>query len=174
MFTWNLELKLNNILTDREWMDFSNFINNHPTIGGKIIELAKAKPLENRVVVTQIGGIMMIDGRKFKEEIKRRFIPSFENEILIALEQSEILSNPVEKQDGHTQKMKVVKDCTCQHDEHEVSHHYREGLKIKELKKDDIVEFVKEWHNVYGKYIRVKKDGKTYDIKPENLAVLST
>lgn len=70
------------------------------------------------------------------------------------------------------QKMKVVNDCTCQHDEHEMFHHYREGLKIKGLKKDEEVEFVEEWSNLYGKYLRVKKDNEMYDIKPENLAVL--
>lgn len=66
-------------------------------------------------------------------------------------------------------KMIVLNDCTCQHDEHEMFRHFREGLRIKSLKKGDIVEVVNNWSNFYGNYDRVEKDGETYDLKSGNL-----
>jgi len=66
-------------------------------------------------------------------------------------------------------KMIVLNDCTCQGDEYEMFFHWREGLRIKSLKKGEIVEFVKTWSNFYGNYDRIKKNNEDYDIKSGNL-----
>lgn len=37
------------------------------------------------------------------------------------------------------------------------------------LLKGDVVELKKDWSNLYGSYLKVVKDGETYDILHENL-----
>jgi hypothetical protein len=66
-------------------------------------------------------------------------------------------------------KYLVIKDCYCQHYLHEKIFYPRQGLEEKKLSAGDEVEFVKEWQNLYGSYLRVEKDGVTYDLLPENL-----
>lgn len=66
-------------------------------------------------------------------------------------------------------KFRVRNDCFCEGYLHEKTRYPREGLVEKKLFKDDIVEMDKEWSNFFGDYIRVIKDGKTYDILPDNL-----
>ena len=63
----------------------------------------------------------------------------------------------------------VKEDCFCQGYLHEKFNYPREGLIEKKLIKGDEVVFKEEWQNLYGKYIRVIKDGKSYDILPEKL-----
>lgn len=64
---------------------------------------------------------------------------------------------------------KVKTDCFCEGYLHEVTNYPREGLKIKALFKDDIVEFKEQWSNFYGSYFRVIKNGTYYDMLPKNL-----
>ena len=69
----------------------------------------------------------------------------------------------------YKRKFLVKEDCFCEHYLHEINNYPRDGLKEKKLLKGDMVEFVKEWWNYYGKFIRVEKDGIEYDIIPEKL-----
>lgn len=66
-------------------------------------------------------------------------------------------------------KFRVKEDCFCERYLHEMVNHPRSGLVKMKLQKDDIVELVKELNNLYGSYLRVKKDGKYYDILHKNL-----
>ena len=66
-------------------------------------------------------------------------------------------------------KFKVKDDCFCEGYLHEKFNYPREGLVEKKLLKDDDVELKEEWSNFYGSYMRVIKDGKTYDILHKNL-----
>ncbi len=66
-------------------------------------------------------------------------------------------------------KFKVVEDSLCEQYVNELTRHYRPGLKMKKLFKNDEVEFIEEWENMYGKYIRVRKNGIVYDMLPKNL-----
>ena len=67
-------------------------------------------------------------------------------------------------------KFKVRNDCFCEGYLHEKFVNYRnKNLVEKKLIKDDIVELKEEWSNFYGSYMRVIKDGKTYDILHKNL-----
>jgi hypothetical protein len=66
-------------------------------------------------------------------------------------------------------KYRVKVDCFCEGYLHEKFNYPREGLVEKKLFKDDIVEFEKEWSNFYGSYLRVIKDGNSYDIFHNNL-----
>lgn len=71
-------------------------------------------------------------------------------------------------------KYKVKEDCFCQSYLHEITRYFREGLTEKRLKKDDEVELVKEWNNLYCTYLRVKKNGIEYDMLYENLQEIIT
>ncbi len=66
-----------------------------------------------------------------------------------------------------TYKVKI--DCFCEGYLHEVTNYPREGLKIKSLFKDDVVELKEQWSNFYGSYFRVIKNGTYYDVLPKNL-----
>lgn len=66
-------------------------------------------------------------------------------------------------------KYKVLEDCFCEGYLHERLNYPRQGLVEKKLLKDDEVELEYEWSNCYGTYLRVIKDGKTYDIKHKYL-----
>jgi hypothetical protein len=66
----------------------------------------------------------------------------------------------------------VINDCCCQHYLHEKSFYPRQGLEEKKLSVGDKVEFVKEWQNLYGAYVRVQKDGITYDLLHKDLKKL--
>ncbi len=66
-----------------------------------------------------------------------------------------------------TYKVKI--DCFCEGYLHEATNYPREGLKIKALLKDDVVEFKEQWSNFYGSYFRVIKNGTHYDVLPKNL-----
>jgi len=55
-------------------------------------------------------------------------------------------------------------DCFCQHYLHEKKNYDRPSLEEKKLKKGDIVIYVESWSNFYGGYIRVSKNGFTYDL----------
>lgn len=70
-------------------------------------------------------------------------------------------------------KLTVIKDCPCLSYTNELLFHYRSSIQKRELNKGDIVTFVEEWSNCYGRYYRVHKenDSYLYDIKPENLKV---
>ena len=67
------------------------------------------------------------------------------------------------------QQYKVKKDCYCEGYLYESFKYPRPGLKEKKLNEGDVVDFVEEWRNFYGSYIRVTKDGETYDMLHENL-----
>lgn len=66
-------------------------------------------------------------------------------------------------------KFRIKEDCFCERYLHEKFNYPRSGLVEMRLQKDDIVELDKEWSNLYGSYLRVKKDGKCYDILHKNL-----
>lgn len=61
-------------------------------------------------------------------------------------------------------KFIVTENCFCEGYLHELLRYYRPGLVEKKLFKGDEVELEKEWGNFYGTYLRVIKDGKSYDI----------
>lgn len=67
---------------------------------------------------------------------------------------------------------KVKHDCFCEGYLHEMLRYYREGLKEKKLIAGDIVEHIEDWSNMYGSYIRVKKDDVIYDMLNKNLEML--
>lgn len=69
-------------------------------------------------------------------------------------------------------KYKVKVDCFCEGYLNEITRHWREGIKERKLFKDDIVEFVREWKNLFGMYFTVRKDGVEYDIPPSKLILL--
>ena len=66
-------------------------------------------------------------------------------------------------------KFRVKQDCFCEHYIHEKTFYPRPWLVEMKLFKGDEVKLEKEWYNFYGRYMRVTKDGKSYDILPENL-----
>lgn len=66
----------------------------------------------------------------------------------------------------------VFEDCFCEHYIHEKTKYPREGLVELKLFKDDIVEHIMKWSNMYGTYIRVTKDNNNYDIPPHKLKLL--
>lgn len=65
----------------------------------------------------------------------------------------------------------IQNDCFCEKYMNEMARHHRQGLQVKSLKAGDKIEVVKEITNLYGRFIRVRKDGIEYDIKPENIAL---
>lgn len=65
----------------------------------------------------------------------------------------------------------IKKDCYCEGYLNEISKHYRHGIEVKKLQAGEEVEVIKEWSNLYGSFVKVKKQGIVYDIKPENLLV---
>lgn len=68
-------------------------------------------------------------------------------------------------------KFEVLEDCLCEGYLHERLNYPREGLVERKLKKGDIVEYVEEWSNFYGYYIRVRVPNEDYgyDISPSKL-----
>lgn len=66
-------------------------------------------------------------------------------------------------------RFKVKKDSFCEGYLHEIYNYPRKGLVEKKLLKGDEVELKEEWSNFYGSYLRVIKDGKTYDMLHKNL-----
>jgi hypothetical protein len=66
-------------------------------------------------------------------------------------------------------KYRVNQECFCEGYLHEKINYPRPGLKERKLQKGDEVEHVHEWSNLYGTYIRVRKDGIEYDIPPDKL-----
>jgi hypothetical protein len=69
--------------------------------------------------------------------------------------------------------IEVKKDCLCEHYLHELLNYYREGLIKKSFNVGEQFEVVEEWRNLYGKYYRVKVDGKTHDIDVNNCKIIS-
>ena len=66
-------------------------------------------------------------------------------------------------------KYRVIRNCFCESYLYEKANYQREGLIRKKLHEGDVVEFHREWQNLYGIYYRVIKGDLHYDIKPENL-----
>lgn len=66
-------------------------------------------------------------------------------------------------------KILIAKDCVCESSLHEITHYPRKGLELRTINKDTVCDFVSEWSNFYGSYVRVMHDGYRYDINPANL-----
>jgi len=68
--------------------------------------------------------------------------------------------------------LKVLNDCFDEGYLHEVTRHYRSGLKEKTLKAGDIVKVEEHWSNFYGSYIRCLFNGEIFDVDPHNLTLI--
>ena len=67
-------------------------------------------------------------------------------------------------------KLRVVRDCFDEAYLHELTHYWRDGLKEKRLKENDVVEVLGCWKNFYGSYIKCTFNNETFDINPKNLS----
>lgn len=63
-----------------------------------------------------------------------------------------------------------IKSCFCEHYIHELINYPREDLKELKLEINDVVEYVGEYLNFYGVYLKVKYNGDILYILPSNLA----
>ena len=72
----------------------------------------------------------------------------------------------------NTQKIKVTKDCLCEHYLHEILNYPRKGLVEKKFYKDEEFEVIEDWFNFYGSYYRVKVDDKYHDISKSNAKII--
>lgn len=68
--------------------------------------------------------------------------------------------------------MIVKKDCYCEGYLHEISNHYREGIKERKLLSGTEVKVIEVWNNMYGNYIKIDYNGLSYDILPQNLEIV--
>ena len=75
--------------------------------------------------------------------------------------------SPITK--NYMRKFSVLKDCFCEGYLHELVNYPRPNLVEKKLSKGDIVTFVEEFRNNYGRFVTVIKDSIKYDIKKDNL-----
>ena len=69
-------------------------------------------------------------------------------------------------------KYRIIEDCFCEHYLHEKIKYPRPGLVEKKLNKNDVVDFISEFWNFYGSYIKVRKGTITYDIPLHKLEKL--
>jgi len=65
-------------------------------------------------------------------------------------------------------KIKIIKDCCCEHDLHEMTNYSRYGLTLQEFEDGDVLEVEKEWTNFYGSYYRCTTEKGYADIKVQN------
>lgn len=72
-------------------------------------------------------------------------------------------------------KVKVTKECMCEHYLHEVTNYYREGLESmkKTFHVDEEYEVIKKWNNFYGSYYTVQGDSRTHDLSINNCIVIN-
>jgi len=68
--------------------------------------------------------------------------------------------------------IKIIKDCCCEHDIHEITRYPREGLTVQEFKKDQELEVIDKWSNFYGTYYRCKTGKGHADIAIDNAFIL--
>lgn len=52
-------------------------------------------------------------------------------------------------------KIKIIRDCLCEHYLHEINNYPREGLIKKEFSKGELFEVKTEFNNFYGSYYRI-------------------
>lgn len=69
-------------------------------------------------------------------------------------------------------KIRVIKDCFCEHYLHEVMNYPRKGLVEKRFKAGEEFEVEEDWWNFYGSYYKVNVDGKSHDISKQNCEII--
>lgn len=67
------------------------------------------------------------------------------------------------------QRVLVINDCVCESDAHEIAYYPRKGLDIKSISAGTVCEYLSEWSNFYGTYVRVMHEGLIHDIDPKNI-----
>lgn len=67
-------------------------------------------------------------------------------------------------------RIKITKDCSCEHDAHEMRNYPREGLSVQQFVEGEELEVEKKWANFYGTYYRCPTESlKSYaDISVRN------
>ena len=71
-------------------------------------------------------------------------------------------------------KVKITKECMCEHYLHELTNYPREGLDKMEktFHVGEEYEVIEKWNNFYGSYYRVEGDNKTHDLSIENCIIV--
>lgn len=67
------------------------------------------------------------------------------------------------------QRVLIINDCFCESDVHEIANYPREGLTIKSISAGTVCEYLSEWSNFYGTYVKVMYEGRIHDIDPKNI-----
>ena len=68
-------------------------------------------------------------------------------------------------------KIKITKDCLCEHYLHEATNYPRAGLVKKEFKVGEVFEVESEWNNFYGSYYKILYKDSYADIAVHNAEV---
>lgn len=69
-------------------------------------------------------------------------------------------------------KVIIIKECSCEHDLHEITNYPRPGLTVQKFAVGQELIVEKEWHNWYGKYYRCTTDKCYADIAITNAKVI--
>lgn len=69
-------------------------------------------------------------------------------------------------------KIKITRDCCCEHDLHEMAYYPRSGQTLQKFKEGDILEYLSDFDNFYGSYYRCKTKKGTADISKVNAVLI--